>query len=92
MCVLLTLRPGRFAPVNDTVPIVWKDMWVPVLVWTGVGDLASTGIRFPDRPDRRESLYLLRFSDPQIFKVYSTFVCHVLTSSELRTDNNFTAS
>ena len=92
MCGFLTQGLGRFAAVNDTVPIVWKDMWVPVLVWTGVGDLASTGIQSPDRSVRSESLYWLRFSGPQIFKDSSIFVSHLLTSSELRTDHNFVAS
>jgi hypothetical protein len=91
MCVFLTQRLGLFAPVNDTVPIVWKDMWVPVLVWTGVGDLASTGIQSPDRLVRSESLYWLRFSGPQIVKDSPIFVSHLLTSSELRTDHNFVA-
>jgi hypothetical protein len=91
MCGFLTQRLRRFGPVNDTVPIVWKDMWVPVLVWTGVGDLASTRIQSPDRPVRSKSLYWLRFSGPQIFKDSSIFVSHLLTSSELQTDN-FVAS
>ena len=91
MCGLLKQRLGHFAPVNVTVPIVWKDMWVPVVVWTGVGDLAFTGIRSPDRPVRSESLYLLRLSGPQIFKDSSVFVSHLLTSFELRTDSNIVA-
>ena len=92
ICGLLTQRLSRFAPVNDTVPIVWKDMCVPVLVWMGVGDFASTGIRSPDRRVLSESLYLLRFSGPQIFNDASIFVSQLLILSELRTENNFVAS
>ena len=33
-------------------------------VWTGVGYLAFTGIRSPDRPARSESLYLLLSPGP----------------------------
>jgi len=34
---------------------------VPGPVWTGAENLASTGILFPDRPARSESLYRLRY-------------------------------
>ena len=33
----------------------------PGLVWTGVDNLASTGIRSPDRPSRSESLHRLSY-------------------------------
>jgi hypothetical protein len=33
--------------------------WTPGPVWTGAKNLAPTGIRFPDRPARSESLYKL---------------------------------
>ena len=33
--------------------------WVSGPFWTGVENLAATGIRFPDRPSRGESLYRL---------------------------------
>jgi len=34
--------------------------WAPGPVWTGAENLASTGIRSPDRPARNQSLYRLR--------------------------------
>jgi hypothetical protein len=34
-------------------------VWAPGTVWTGVETLAPTGIRSPDRPARRQSLYRL---------------------------------
>ena len=37
-------------------------------VWTGVGNLATTGIRSPDRPARSESLYRLSYRRP--FQMY----------------------
>jgi hypothetical protein len=40
--------------------------WVPGPVWTGVGNLAPTGIRSRDRPARSESLYRLRYPGPYI--------------------------
>ena len=52
-----TPRPGRFTPGKDTVPILYKARWAPGQVWTGAENLVTTGIRFPDRPVRRESLY-----------------------------------
>jgi hypothetical protein len=45
-------RPGRFTPGKDPVPIVQEAGWAPGLVWTGAENLASTGIRSPDRPAR----------------------------------------
>ena len=49
-----TPRPGRFNPGKEPVPIVQQAGWVPGPVWTGAENLASTGIRFPDRPARSE--------------------------------------
>jgi len=46
--------PGRFLPPGkDPIPIVQ--------VWKGAENLASTGIRSPDRPARSQSLYRLRY-------------------------------
>ena len=57
-----TPRPGRFIPEKDPVPIVQEAGWVPGPVWTAAENLASTGIRSPDRPARSESLYRLSYS------------------------------
>jgi len=46
-------------PEKDPVRIVYVAGWAPGPVWTGVENLASTGIRSPDRPARRQSLYRL---------------------------------
>ena len=58
-------RPGRFTPGNDPVPIVQEDGWAPGPVWIGAENLARTGIRSPDLPDRSQSLYRLRY--PALF-------------------------
>ena len=50
-------RPGRFIPKNDTIPITQDAGWAPDSVWAGTENLARTGIRSPDLPARRESLY-----------------------------------
>ena len=48
--VWLTPRPGRFIPEeSDPVPIVRDTGWAPGPVWTGAENIASTGIRSPDR-------------------------------------------
>ena len=39
----------------------------PGLVWTGAENLASTGIRSPDRPARSASLYRLRYAGLHIW-------------------------
>jgi len=45
------LRPGRsLPPGKDPVRIVQEAGWAPWPVWTGAENLASTGIRSPDRP------------------------------------------
>ena len=58
-------RPGRFTPGKDPVPIVKEAGWTPEPVWTGVENLAPTGIRSPDRPARSESLYRLSYPGPR---------------------------
>jgi hypothetical protein len=37
-------------PGRDPVPIVQEGGWAPGPVWTGVENLAPTGIQYPDRP------------------------------------------
>ena len=59
-----TPRPGRFTPGKDPVPIVQVVGWAPGPVQTGVKNLASTGIRSPDRPARSQSLYRLSYPGP----------------------------
>jgi len=54
-------RPGRPYPGKDPVPIAQEAGWAPGPVWTGAENLASTGIRSPDRPARNQSLYRLSY-------------------------------
>jgi len=49
-------RP-HLTPGKDPVPIVQVSGWASGPVWTGAENLAPTGIRSPDRPARRQSLY-----------------------------------
>ena len=52
----------RHAPAGkDPVPIVQEAGWASESVWTGAVNFAPTGIRSPDRPARRQSLYRLRY-------------------------------
>ena len=51
-----TPRPGRFTPGKEKVPIVQEAGWAPGPCWTGTENLASTGIRSPDRPAHSQSL------------------------------------
>ena len=46
---------------KDPVPIVQEAGWASGSVWTGAENLAPTGIRSPDRPARRQSLYRLSY-------------------------------
>ena len=55
-----TLRPLD-PQERDPVPVTREAGWVPRPMWTGAENLASTGIRSPDRPARTESVYRLRY-------------------------------
>ena len=50
-----------FTPGKDQVPIAQEAGWASGPVWTGAENLAPTGIRSPDRPARRQSLYRLHY-------------------------------
>jgi hypothetical protein len=52
--------PAAFTPVKDPAPIVQEVELTPGPVWTCEKNLVPTGIRSPDRPNRSQSLYLLR--------------------------------
>ena len=53
-------------PPGKIPGIVWEAGWAPGPVWTGTENLATTGIRSPDRPARSESLYRLSYRGPHI--------------------------
>ena len=76
-------RPGRFTPEKDPVPIVREAGWAPGPVWTGAENLAPTGIRYPDRPVRRESLYRLSHRGPQNIYIY---IAHLQVRFSIRAD------
>ena len=48
------------------MPIVHEVGWARWPVWTGAENLASTGIRSPDRPARNQSLYRLSYPGPLV--------------------------
>jgi len=54
-------RQPLFTPRKDPVPIVQEAGWAPGPVWTGAESLTPTGIRYPDRPARSQSLYRLSY-------------------------------
>jgi hypothetical protein len=60
-----TPRPEHSTPWKDPVLIVQEAGWALGPVWTGVENLAPTGIRSPDRPVRSESLHRLRYPGSQ---------------------------
>ena len=60
------MRGQRHAPTvptpgKDPAPLVQEAGWASGPVWTGAEILAPIGIRSPDRPARRQSLYRLRY-------------------------------
>ena len=50
--------------MKDPVPIVQEAGWAPKAGLDGAENLASIGIRSPDRLARSESLYRLRYPGP----------------------------
>jgi hypothetical protein len=65
----------------DPIPIVQEAGWVPGSVWTGAGNLASTGIRSPDRPTRSQSLYRHELPGPltaYLLHVFCTVHCDTI--------------
>jgi hypothetical protein len=51
-------RPGRFIPVKEPrYPLYRGAVWAPGRVWAETGNLTPTGVRSPDRPARRQSIY-----------------------------------
>ena len=52
--------PGRFNPGKEPVPIAKAD-GPSRPVWTGTEDVATTGIRTPDRPYPSESKSIVTF-------------------------------
>ena len=61
---MVVATPRPLYPRRDPVPIASKTGWNPGTVWTGAENLATTGIRYPDRPARSESLYRIRYPPP----------------------------
>ena len=59
--VSLTPRP-LFTPGENPVPFIQEPGWAPGPVWTGVENLALTGIGSPDLPARSQSLYQLPYT------------------------------
>ena len=53
--------PAAFYPPGKTRYPVQEHGWDPGVIWTGAENLASTGIRSPDRPPRSQSLYRLSY-------------------------------
>jgi hypothetical protein len=79
-----TPRP-HFTPEKDPVFIVHVAGWAPRPVWTGVENLAPTGIRSLDRPVRSELLYRLSYPTHKVTSVVENkhkyshrhYVCYV---------------
>ena len=65
-------RP-HLTPRKDPVPILQEAGWASGPVWTGAENLAPTGIRSPDRPARRQSLYRLRYPAHRSYVIFETF-------------------
>jgi hypothetical protein len=76
--VLATLLPGK----RPHTRCLWGG-WAPGPVWTGAENFAPTGIRFPDRPAFRESLYRLRHRGPQMRQHYEFCSRIVITGISL---------
>ena len=61
--------PAALPHEKDPVPIVPEAGWAPGPVWAGAENLATTGIRSPDRPACSESLYRLSYSGLRVIRI-----------------------
>ena len=79
--------PAALTQENDPVPIVSDTGWAPGLIWAGAENLATTGIRFPDRPARSESLYRLSYPGLHVIRIlpilFSAHFCSVLLKTRI---------
>ena len=77
-------RPSRFTPRKDPVPTAQEARWAPGPVWTGAKYLVPTAIRYPDRPTRSESLYLLSYpGSPQFSSGFQNCAMLIILSQKL---------
>ena len=67
-------RNGCFTPGKDPAPNVFEAGWTPGPAWNGEENLASAGIRSPDRPAGSESLYRLRYPGPRLWDMWKNTV------------------
>ena len=76
---MVSVRPRPlFTPGKDPLPIVEEAVWAPGPVWTGAENLASTGIRSPDRSARSQSLYRLRYPAYSVQRGTTVFIENVI--------------
>ena len=68
-CVCQYLTPATLPWERDPAPIVQETGWAPGPVWIGAENLASAGIRSPDRPAYSQSLYRLNYPWPTENKI-----------------------
>jgi len=83
--VSVTPRP-HLTPGKDPVFIVQEAGWASGPVWIGVENLAPTGIRSPDRPARRQSLYRLSYPSqhiPTVLRLINVFKGVLLCTTQL---------
>jgi hypothetical protein len=71
-------------PVKDPVPIVQEAGWAPGPVWTGVGNLAPTGIWSTVHPARSQSLYWLSYLAHFVRLTYCKSVLHGFSKKSRR--------
>ena len=81
--------PAALYPGKDPVPTVQEAGWAPGPVWRGAENLASTGIRSPDRAARSQSLYRLRYPAHIHSRVCNNF-CFCTATLVTRTSLNVT--
>jgi hypothetical protein len=82
MVVVIATPWPLYPRERNPVPIFWEAGWTPGSVWTGEENLAPTGIRYPDRPARSESL--CRLSYPGARKLLGTSLLRGSAESVVR--------
>jgi hypothetical protein len=67
--------PAALYHRKKPVPIVQEAVWATETVWTGVENIAPTGIRSPDRPACSQSLYRLSYPGPSHIYFFFNLAC-----------------
>jgi len=81
--------PAALYPRERAGTIVQEAGWAPGPAWTGAENLASIGIRSPDRPARNQSLYRLSYRGARKLLVIGEIQWPISAEGQIRKINTY---